>query len=77
MTSAELGYTLFHHGLACLQVNIEDGSVADTYLLQDDFVHASHNFGVHLWDDLLLIVGVSRCWSFSAVLDMRCCLLCF
>jgi hypothetical protein len=47
--------------LACvsLQVNTRDGSIADTYLLQDDFVHASHNFGVHLWDDLLLIVGVS------------------
>ena len=42
-----------------LQVNTRDGSVADTHLLQDDFVHLSHNFGVHLWDDLLLIVGVS------------------
>lgn len=41
-----------------MQVNIRDGSVADAYLLEDDFVHASHNFGIHLWDDLLLIVGV-------------------
>ena len=57
------------HGLAGLQVNIQDGSVADTYLLQDDFVHASHNFGIHLWDDLLLVVGVSRCWSISAMLE--------
>ncbi len=46
-------------GCNFLQVNTRDGSVADTYLLQDDFVHLSHNFGVHLWDDLLLIVGVS------------------
>ena len=41
-----------------MQVNIRDGSVADAYLLEDDFVHASHNFGIHLWDNLLLIVGV-------------------
>lgn len=41
-------------------VNTRDGSVADTYLLQDDFVHLSHNFGVHLWDDLLLVVGVRQ-----------------
>ena len=67
VTPAELGSSVFHHGLAGLQVNIQDGSVADTYLLQDDFVHASHNFGIHLWDDLLLVVGVSRCWSFSDV----------
>ena len=42
-----------------MQVNIRDGSVADVYLLEDDFVHTSHNFGIHLWDDLLLVVGVS------------------
>ena len=41
-----------------MQVNIRDGSVADAYLLEDDFVHISHNFGIHLWDDLLLVVGV-------------------
>lgn len=41
-----------------MQVNIRDGSVADAYLLEDDFVHTSHNFGIHLWDDLLLVVGV-------------------
>lgn len=42
-----------------MQVNIRDGSVADVYLLEDDFVHTSHNFGIHLWDNLLLVVGVS------------------
>ncbi|KAL0035680.1 hypothetical protein WJX79_007959 [Trebouxia sp. C0005] len=41
-------------------VKTTDGSITDTYLLQDDFVHLSHNFGVYLWDDLLLIVGVRQ-----------------
>lgn len=45
---------------AAVQVNIRDGSVADAFLLEDDFVHASHNFGIHLWDDLLLVVGVRQ-----------------
>lgn len=44
-----------------VQVNIRDGSVADVYLLEDEFVHTSHNFGIHLWDNLLLVVGVSCC----------------
>lgn len=42
-----------------MQINIRDGSVADVYLLEDEFVHTSHNFGIHMWDDLLLVVGVS------------------
>ena len=46
-----------------LQVNSRDGSLADTYLLQDEFVHASHNFGIHVWDDLLVAVGVSSCYT--------------
>lgn len=51
---------------SAVQVNIKDGSVADAYLLEDDFVHTSHNFGIHVWDDLLLLVGV-RCNSVAAV----------
>ena len=50
-----------------MQVNIRDGSVADAYLLEDDFVHASHNFGIHSWENLLLIVGV-REGSYRAAL---------
>ena len=51
---------LFLKKPSAVQVNIRDGSVADAFLLEDDFVHASHNFGIHLWDDLLLIVGVRQ-----------------
>lgn len=41
-----------------LQVNMRTGQLADEYILEDDFVHVSHNFGIHLWDDLLLVLGV-------------------
>lgn len=58
------------HGL---QVNARDGTIADTYLLQDDFVHANHNFGIHMWDDLLLVVGV-RCLTRRQLgLDLKQC----
>ena len=42
------------------QVNMRNGSVADEYVLEDDFVHVSHNFGIHLWGDLLVVLGVSH-----------------
>lgn len=66
-----------HIALVCLlvlkepsavQVNIRDGSVADAFLLEDDFVHASHNFGIHLWDDLLLVVGVRPSLQITALM---------
>ncbi|KAL3136500.1 hypothetical protein ABBQ38_005752 [Trebouxia sp. C0009 RCD-2024] len=46
--------------ITLMLVNIRDGSVADVYLLEDEFVHTSHNFGIHLWDNLLLVVGVRQ-----------------
>ena len=54
-----------------VQVNLRNGSVADEYILEDDFVHVSHNFGIHLWRDLLVVLGVSRAALGSSAFKVR------
>ena len=43
-----------------LQIRVSDGSVADTYMIQDDFVHLNHSNAPHLYEDRLVILGVSH-----------------
>ena len=42
-----------------LQIRVSDGRVADTYMIQDDFVHLNHSNAPHLYEDRLVILGVS------------------
>ena len=50
-----------------LQIRVSDGRVADTYMIQDDFVHLNHSNAPHLYEDRLVILGVSplphRSWD--------------
>lgn len=39
-------------------IRVSDGTVADAYTIQDDFVHLNHSNAPHLFEDRLVILGV-------------------
>ena len=43
-----------------LQIRVSDGTVADAYTIQDDFVHLNHSNAPHLYEDRLVTLGVSH-----------------
>ena len=42
-----------------LQIQLQTGELLDTFTISDDFVHLSHNGGIHLYDDVLVVLAVS------------------
>ena len=43
-----------------LQIRVSDGTVADAYTIQNDFVHLNHSNAPHLYEDRLVTLGVSH-----------------
>ena len=43
---------------APMQVHIGRGQVTDTYHIKDDFVHLNHNGGIHLYENILIVLAV-------------------
>ena len=44
--------------LAAWQVKLQTGQLTDTFKITNDFVHLSHNGGIHLYDDMLIVLAV-------------------
>ena len=52
--------------LLCRQVDLESRKVVDRHVIGGDCVELSRHQGVHLYQDLLLVLGVSQCWALGS-----------